>query len=372
MGGQQATPSNYLKEQWVADEHAPCCTHCLKKFSLTRRRHHCRCCGEVFCSSCWGKTLSLPSYYEYGKSLQKVCETCHSFFAGPLRKMQQSRHVAILRYLKTQKHTPGPPLLPENFKPADAPKEPSFSRTLTLSSPGTPRSRTASSASPVASKSYCEIYSMKLAHWRPVGKETCLLFCRSQSLANEVALSARKASILNEVIVSPKFTKEDDDRDAVWNIQLETILSCVLEASLDHGLDYISVETAQEVIYMQAVEPAGANSSRGELSGLDGSCEAAFYQPLQAGTVKLCEELKVLQKLTALRVHQREELEAQGLIPDNRTASMYGMGSVARSRTGDQRSATGRGDYGPTASPTRSSTPNSTRGSFAEPYRLSS
>ena len=38
---------------WVADEKVTSCMHCQKDFKLlTRRRHHCRKCGKIFCSSC--------------------------------------------------------------------------------------------------------------------------------------------------------------------------------------------------------------------------------------------------------------------------------------------------------------------------------
>ena len=39
-------------EQWTADATALVCTECTKPFSLSRRRHHCRVCGGVFCSGC--------------------------------------------------------------------------------------------------------------------------------------------------------------------------------------------------------------------------------------------------------------------------------------------------------------------------------
>ena len=37
---------------WVDDDDRTHCEGCEAKFNLTRRRHHCRKCGEIFCSVC--------------------------------------------------------------------------------------------------------------------------------------------------------------------------------------------------------------------------------------------------------------------------------------------------------------------------------
>lgn len=48
-----------IAPEWVSDELAPVCMKCSLKFSLTRRRHHCRACGKVFCSSCCWQKVKL-------------------------------------------------------------------------------------------------------------------------------------------------------------------------------------------------------------------------------------------------------------------------------------------------------------------------
>ena len=40
------------EEQWESDKDVNECKQCVKKFSLSRRRHHCRLCGGIFCSAC--------------------------------------------------------------------------------------------------------------------------------------------------------------------------------------------------------------------------------------------------------------------------------------------------------------------------------
>lgn len=45
--------------EWVSDDLAPACMKCGLKFSITRRRHHCRACGKVFCSTCCWQKMKL-------------------------------------------------------------------------------------------------------------------------------------------------------------------------------------------------------------------------------------------------------------------------------------------------------------------------
>ncbi|CAG8716361.1 10670_t:CDS:2, partial [Funneliformis caledonium] len=51
-----------VKDHWKKDHTAKCCSFCHKKFTILYRRHHCRICGYIFCSSCSsGKTLLDPN-----------------------------------------------------------------------------------------------------------------------------------------------------------------------------------------------------------------------------------------------------------------------------------------------------------------------
>ena len=40
------------KATWQPDSEAASCTKCGAKFTMVRRRHHCRLCGGIFCASC--------------------------------------------------------------------------------------------------------------------------------------------------------------------------------------------------------------------------------------------------------------------------------------------------------------------------------
>uniref|UniRef100_A0A8C1JKS2 Zinc finger, FYVE domain containing 9b n=1 Tax=Cyprinus carpio TaxID=7962 RepID=A0A8C1JKS2_CYPCA len=61
--------------QWVPDSQAPACMKCGSKFSFTKRRHHCRACGKVFCVVCCDLRYKLT---HLGGKEGRVCVTCHS------------------------------------------------------------------------------------------------------------------------------------------------------------------------------------------------------------------------------------------------------------------------------------------------------
>ncbi|CAH2310836.1 zinc finger FYVE domain-containing 9 [Pelobates cultripes] len=60
---------------WVPDSQAPNCMKCESRFTFTKRRHHCRACGKVFCAACCSLKCKLL-YMD--KKEARVCVTCHS------------------------------------------------------------------------------------------------------------------------------------------------------------------------------------------------------------------------------------------------------------------------------------------------------
>uniref|UniRef100_A0A8C7DZ11 Zinc finger, FYVE domain containing 9b n=1 Tax=Oncorhynchus kisutch TaxID=8019 RepID=A0A8C7DZ11_ONCKI len=60
---------------WVPDAQALVCMMCEVRFTFTKRRHHCRACGKVFCSVCSGLKFRLT--HLDGKE-GRVCVSCHS------------------------------------------------------------------------------------------------------------------------------------------------------------------------------------------------------------------------------------------------------------------------------------------------------
>nr|DBA22800.1 TPA: hypothetical protein GDO54_013800 [Pyxicephalus adspersus] len=62
--------------RWLPDHLAVNCYNCDSKFWLASRKHHCRNCGNVFCSSCCNQKVPVPSQQLFEPS--RVCKLCYS------------------------------------------------------------------------------------------------------------------------------------------------------------------------------------------------------------------------------------------------------------------------------------------------------
>ncbi|XP_012871360.1 PREDICTED: zinc finger FYVE domain-containing protein 16 isoform X3 [Dipodomys ordii] len=79
---EESPPENTCKEglvlgqkqpTWVPDSEAPNCMNCQVKFTFTKRRHHCRACGKVFCGVCCNRKCKL----QYLEKEARVCVICY-------------------------------------------------------------------------------------------------------------------------------------------------------------------------------------------------------------------------------------------------------------------------------------------------------
>jgi len=71
--------------RWKRDNEVNSCDNCKKGFSFTRRRHHCRRCGGIFCDTCssWKVDLEVALAGESNKTVTnvknaRVCQQCFS------------------------------------------------------------------------------------------------------------------------------------------------------------------------------------------------------------------------------------------------------------------------------------------------------
>ncbi|XP_066149180.1 zinc finger FYVE domain-containing protein 9 [Euwallacea fornicatus] len=62
---------------WIPDADAAACLHCDMKFTVIKRRHHCRACGLVLCSKC----CNLRCRLEYLDSEARVCNKCYTILS---------------------------------------------------------------------------------------------------------------------------------------------------------------------------------------------------------------------------------------------------------------------------------------------------
>jgi hypothetical protein len=71
-----------MKHFWMSDRSSKACYECEQLFTFMRRRHHCRSCGQIFCSQCCARlpqSFGGPKVDESISRLRKqlVCHTCH-------------------------------------------------------------------------------------------------------------------------------------------------------------------------------------------------------------------------------------------------------------------------------------------------------
>ena len=69
--------------RWVPDALAPGCSLCQANFTIFRRRHHCRACGQVLCSLCSSARKYLP-LLGHNTTKVRVCDACRNI-NGPKR-----------------------------------------------------------------------------------------------------------------------------------------------------------------------------------------------------------------------------------------------------------------------------------------------
>ena len=71
---------NEREVKWVPDKLRKKCRGCSLKFTSVRRQHHCRHCGEIFCSKCSSRKMPLGPT---SKKPVRICDVCYDSFLPP-------------------------------------------------------------------------------------------------------------------------------------------------------------------------------------------------------------------------------------------------------------------------------------------------
>jgi len=76
----------------VADKYRLECPHCDALFTLSKRRHHCRLCGDVFCDACSSHRVTLPLPGPEFEKPVRICDFCN-------QDVEQGNFFSMRRYL---------------------------------------------------------------------------------------------------------------------------------------------------------------------------------------------------------------------------------------------------------------------------------
>jgi hypothetical protein len=76
----------------VADKYRLECPHCDVLFTLSKRRHHCRLCGDIFCDACSSHRVSLPLQGPEFEKPVRICDFCN-------KDVEQGNFFSMRRYL---------------------------------------------------------------------------------------------------------------------------------------------------------------------------------------------------------------------------------------------------------------------------------
>ncbi|KAM3918038.1 zinc finger FYVE domain-containing protein 26 [Leptodactylus fuscus] len=79
------------KTQWIPDETEDTCMVCKsERFTMFNRRHHCRRCGRLVCSSCSMNRMAVEGCHE---NPARVCDQCHNYFFAERKAEDDNEHL---------------------------------------------------------------------------------------------------------------------------------------------------------------------------------------------------------------------------------------------------------------------------------------
>ncbi|XP_022096310.1 myotubularin-related protein 3-like isoform X2 [Acanthaster planci] len=72
---EQVDETETKRTLWIPDHAVTHCFKCNTQFNVVYRKHHCRSCGQVFCSTCTSYTAPIPQEQLYQP--ERVCKACY-------------------------------------------------------------------------------------------------------------------------------------------------------------------------------------------------------------------------------------------------------------------------------------------------------
>lgn len=73
--GEEKQTGKQLKQFWMPDKFCKVCYACEEPFTMYRRRHHCRMCGQVFCNNCSSYSIDGALFNTPG--VVRACQVCY-------------------------------------------------------------------------------------------------------------------------------------------------------------------------------------------------------------------------------------------------------------------------------------------------------
>ena len=76
--GEEDRSSKLMKDSlWMPDKICKVCYNCEDPFTMYRRRHHCRMCGQIFCDRCSNHYIDGSQVPGLGPGPHRSCQMCH-------------------------------------------------------------------------------------------------------------------------------------------------------------------------------------------------------------------------------------------------------------------------------------------------------
>jgi hypothetical protein len=72
---EEKSGSKQHKQFWMPDKFCKVCYGCEEPFTMYRRRHHCRMCGQVFCNNCSSYSIDGALFNTPG--VVRACQLCY-------------------------------------------------------------------------------------------------------------------------------------------------------------------------------------------------------------------------------------------------------------------------------------------------------